>query len=176
MIMTITEGLAEIKTISKRLAKKRQFVLDNLFLEGRAKDPFENEGGSTTVIVNARQSILDLEARIIDIRSAINKKNMEEEITITGITLTVADWILWRREVAPGQVNFLNQMRAGIANIRVQVTSKQMTLVEGVAEPNQVSVFVKELALATEIEKLEETLGTLDGQLSLKNATVTIEV
>ena len=37
-------------------------------------------------------------------------------------------------------------------------------------------VNVNELQLANEIEELETILGTLDGQLSLKNATIKIEL
>jgi len=37
-------------------------------------------------------------------------------------------------------------------------------------------VNVSEKGLADEAEALETTLATLDGQLSLKNATVTVEV
>jgi hypothetical protein len=43
------------------------------------------------------------------------------------------------------------------------------------AKPTDYIVNIDEARLAKEIEDLEETLGTLDGQLSLKNATVMIE-
>lgn len=42
MGMTITEALAEIKTIGKRLEKKRAAIAGNLARDSRLKDPFED--------------------------------------------------------------------------------------------------------------------------------------
>lgn len=45
----------------------------------------------------------------------------------------------------------------------------------GDAKPTDIVVNVDEQQLAKDIERLEETLGTLDGVLSLKNATVMLD-
>jgi len=43
-------------------------------------------------------------------------------------------------------------------------------------KPNDVVVNIDERALGSELESIEDILGQLDGQLSLKNATVFVEI
>lgn len=176
MNTTITEGLAEIKTISKRLEKKRLFIIDNLFLQGNLRDPLEKQGGSETAIKEARQSIDDLEKRIIRIRSAINQANTQNTITVNGESKTIAEWIIWRREIAPHSRSFLNNLNQNIQSVRQQAAQKGMTVTHEADNPTEVTIFLDEKALAAEIEGLEAILGELDGQLSLKNATILIEI
>lgn len=177
--MTITEGLAEIKTIGKRLEKKRQFVSSYLFRQEMVKDPLEKEGGSVTAIKRERQGIADLESRIVGIRRAIQKANTETTITVGTMAMSIADWLVWRREVAPGYRQFLADLRARISQVRAEGQKKGIGMVtagESAQKPDDVVVNVSEQELASEIEGVEEILGALDGQLSLKNATVTIDV
>ena len=54
--LTITEALAEIKTIGKRLEKKREHVKGFLFRQDVFKDPFYSEGGSFSMIERERQA------------------------------------------------------------------------------------------------------------------------
>ena len=61
MSITITEALAELKTVSARLDKKREFVLRHIIRESKLCDPLEKNGGSKTVIARDLQSIGDLE-------------------------------------------------------------------------------------------------------------------
>ena len=176
-MITVTEALAEIKTIEKRIAKKRQFVLNYLFLQGNIKDPLEAEGGSRKTIEEARQSISDLENRIISIRTAISTANAENAIKIAGVKRTIADWLIWKREIAAGYGSFLEQMRGNVANVRKQAGEKNFTIVEEDAKNvSEVTIYIKEKQLSDQIEAHEETLGALDGQLSLKNATIKIKV
>ena len=175
--MTITEALAEIKTINKRLVKKRQFVTDHLYLQGNLKDPLEREGGSRVAIEQERQSINDLEDRILRIRSAINSANQETGLTLGGATRSISDWLVWRRDVASGHVSFLNNLRNQINSIRQQVQQKSLTMTEGAAnDASQVAIHINERQLAEQIETHEEIMGQLDGQLSLLNATTTVTV
>lgn len=178
MTMTITEALAEIKTIGKRIDKKREFVMGFLYRQEGLKDPLEKEGGSIETIRRENQAITDLENRIVILRRGIARANEATEVTINGKTNSIADWLTWRRDVAPGIQQFqgmvrgrLNQMReaakrSGSAVIQQNVTSD--------AKPTDFVVNIDEAGLAKDIEGMEETLGTLDGQLSLKNATVMI--
>ncbi|MFQ5974097.1 MAG: hypothetical protein ACE5Q3_17360 [Alphaproteobacteria bacterium] len=176
--ITITEALAELKTLQKRIAKKRQFVLQHLLRQERLKDPLEKEGGSVDAIKRERQAIADLNQRMIVIRTAITSANASNEITIGGETRTIEGWLVWRREVAPGHQDFLGQMNAHIQKVRNEARQKGLTVaaVNEVTKPDDVVVHINERELAEDIEGLEEILGSLDGQLSLKNATVTINV
>jgi hypothetical protein len=176
--ITITEALAELKTIDKRIEKKREFVLSYLLRQEMFKDPLEKDGGSAAAIRRELQSIHDLEERKIAIRRAINAANEAASITTGGQTRTIADWLVWRREVAPKLSQFLASLRSRIEQARQEAARKGASLTTSAetARPNDVVVNINEQELARQIETLEEALGHLDGQLSLKNATLMIEV
>jgi hypothetical protein len=176
--ITITEALAELKTIDKRIEKKREFVLGYLLRQEMFKDPLEKDGGSVSAIKREMQSIHDLEERKITIRRAIQRANEQNAVTVARQTRSIADWLVWRREVAPIQQTFLANIRTRIEQARQEAARKGAGLSASAeaAKPNDVIVNVNEQDLAREIEGLEEVLGTLDGQLSLRNATLTIDV
>lgn len=178
-MITITEALAEIKTIDKRLSKKRQFVLDYLVRQERLKDPLDRDGGSSDAIALQRQSITDLEERKVLIRRAVQVANEQTTLTIGATARTIADWLVWRREVAPERQAFLASISRAIHNVRDDAKRKGLAIVttgDVATNPTDVVVNVDEIELAGSIERLEEILGTLDGQLSLKNATTHIDL
>ena len=55
MPITITEALAEIKTVGKRVEKKREFIKSFLARQDGIKDPLEKDGGSYQAIARERQ-------------------------------------------------------------------------------------------------------------------------
>lgn len=175
--LTITEALAELKTIGKRLDKKKEFVLGFLLRQEMIRDPLEKDGGSVQAVAAERQSARDLQERVLLLRRGIQTANERETITIGGTTRSIADWLVWRREVAPWQQQMLGAIRNQINATRTDAARKGFALVAATetSKPTDVLVNVSEKELAAEIENLENTLGTLDGQLSLKNATVLID-
>lgn len=178
--ITITEALAEIKTIGKRIEKKREFVGGYLARQDGVRDPLEKDGGSAQVIRAERQSIADLEQRIVSLRHGIQRANDETSVTLNGVTRSISEWLTWRRDIAPGQRQFLAGIRGGLHNLREDAKKKGNAVISATAttadtQPSDFVVNIDERALATEIETLEDTLGQLDGQLSLKNATITIK-
>lgn len=175
--LTITEALAEIPTIEKRIEKKHEFILNYLYRQSSVRDPHEKDGGSAVLITREKQAIQDLQLRLIRIRSLIQQANAEHTITIGEQTRSIVDWLTWRREVAPKHQRFLkeqmdkiNQMHQTAARQGVSVTDKDAGF------SSDFVVNVNERELADHIEELETTLGTLDGQLSLKNATIVIDL
>lgn len=176
---TITEGLAEIKTIDKRIAKKREFINQYLARAEGVKDPLEREGGSPARIEAEMQAIADLELNLISLRSRIAFANTTTHISILEETKTISDWLFWRREVAPKRQAWINQMRQTLSSIRTNAQTKgAITMshetISRDAKPNDIIVNISENWLAKEAEVMEEILGTLDGLLSLKNATILI--
>ena len=174
--MTITEALAEIKTIEKRLQSKREFVLTYLMRFETMKDPLEKDGGSVKAVKAEQQAISDLENRIVELRRLIQKANEDTKLTIEGEERSIADWLVWRREVAPGQEQFLYGLRSRLTQARQQVSRQQPTYGrDNVPEkPLDIVVSVNESDLAKSTEKVKSILGQLDGLLSLKNATVVV--
>ena len=177
-MLTVTEALAEIKTIDKRIAKKREFILSYLYRQEQLRDPLASQGGSAEVLRQERQSIHDLEERKVAIRRTIAAANADTILTVEGETRSMADWLVWRREVAPALQQFYGAMRDKINAVRQEAARRQVVMVaaEASAKPGDIIVNVDEKQVQESIDTLECTLGALDGALSLKNATTTIDV
>ena len=108
-------------------------------------------------------------------RGAVNES---ATITIGEQTRIIADWLVWRREVAPKQSLYFASLRTKIEQARQEATRKGAGLSTSAetARPNDIVVNINEQDLARQIEALEEAQGRLDGQLSLKNATLMIDI
>src|SRR4051794_1015289 len=120
MPLTITEALAEIKTINKRIQTKHQFVLSYLFRQEGLKDPLEKDGGSVEAIRRETQAISDLRLRLINLRRGIARANEATEVTVGTNTMTISDWLTWRRDVAPETQTFLHAKQARLNALREQ--------------------------------------------------------
>jgi hypothetical protein len=177
MPITITEALAEIKTISKRITAKREYIGGFLARQEGIKDPLEKDGGCFQMIARERQAIADLETRIIALRRGIQLANDQTSVAINGTTRTINDWLWWKRDVMPSQKSFLSAVRQKLTAIRDTAKRQGAQVVAPGNTATALTDFVvniNEAELAAEIEGIELTLGALDGQLSLKNATVQI--
>lgn len=176
--ITITEGLAELKLIKAKVEKKKQFMVGFLCRQEGVKDPLEKQGGSVAALKAERQSISDLLNRFVKIRSAIADANAKTQLTINDVTRTVADWLVWKRDIAPVVKDVQNNLAAVINANRNEGRKKGLNVVsEGQAQrPDDIIVNIDEKELSEESEKTIETLGVLDGKLSLHNATVKISV
>lgn len=175
--MTITEALAEIKLIQKKNDKLRNHVLGNLVRAAHVPDPFDKDGGSQQANFAWLQSIKDSEARQLRIRSAIAMANLTTAITIKEETKTIFDWLTWRREIAETCATFYETIARNIKSRLDEMSSKPqvwkdteekthlLQLIPNLSYPDKQAVA---LALRDKLEKL-------DGQLSLKNATIVIE-
>lgn len=175
--MTITEALAEIKTIVKRIASKREFINQYIVRYDNVKDPLAKDGGSAEAISREMQAIHDLEGRIVELRLGIQSANENTKITIEGDERSIADWLVWRREVAPAYDKFLHHLRFTLTQVRDQARRQGNSLFGPGTQPekpNDLVVNIDEQELAKSLEKHTNILGQLDGQLSLKNATVLI--
>jgi len=175
--LTITEALAEIPTIDKRIIKKQEFITQFLFRQSAVRDPHEKDGGSVKLIEQEQQGIVDLQSRLILIRAAIQAANAATTITIGETTRTVVDWLTWRREVAPKRQTFLRALSNSLNSIRQKAMQQGVQVVkDDQGFTADYIVNINEKALSDEMEAIETMLGMLDGQLSLKNATVTIDI
>jgi len=173
---TITEALAELKTIDSKIETTKSFVLQYAVRQGSAVDPLLDDGGSDKIIPQKIQSLTDLLVRKVEIRTAINKKNLETQVTVGNKTKSVAEWIIWRREAKPQQLKVFQELQKTILNIRQQCQQKGLIVKEGEqpSKNNEVSCFISESLVNKEIESLNEIENTLDGKLSMINATTTV--
>ena len=177
MSYTITEGLAELKMIKAKLEKKTFFILNYAGRQEGAKDPLEKQGGSAAAIAAEMQSVRDLQERFVSIRSEIAAANTATNVTVGTVTRSVADWLVWRRDVSPMVKNFQKALQDKVGQIRAEARQRNWNVVKAgdpAAQLTDVIISLDEMALAQDVEKTQEILDTLDGKLSLHNATVLI--
>jgi len=178
--MKITEAMSEIKLFIKKITSQRDFILRNLTREEWRKDPFEKDRTTQDAQVKAAiQSISDLEKNIVAYRYAIAKANMKEHISLEGMDMTVAEWLIWRREVLPLRKQLLGNLANQMANIGKEQQITQRSYASKDAEklqPTNYLVNVSDKWLREETEKLETIEQRLDGQLSMINANVDVEL
>lgn len=175
-VLTITEALAEIKVIGKRIASKNAAIVSNIARQEFVKDPID--GGQANYVAAEMQSVRDLEQNILAIRSAIQRANLETTVTVNGTTRSITEWLAWRKEVATQRQKALSHLRNNINDVRKQAQSKGVAVVSAgdAAGRNDIVVNIDERKLDEELENIAADLERLDGQLSLKNATVTIHI
>jgi len=173
--MTITEAMAEIKVIVKRVNKKIESLKEYVIRPDAVRDPLEDSGGSTEYVRSEVQSIRDLFQRIMDLRVGIQKKNQETELTIEGVSRSVSEWLTWRREVASLEKLLTDTLWGIIVAARREQRSRAQALESGEVK-NQFELVcnVDEADLLKTRETNEAVLEQLDGQLSLLNATVNL--
>lgn len=175
---TITEALAELKTLNERINKKHMFLLQKLTRPKVMIDPLSAQGGSEAIVASERQSIADLELRIILLRRGVHDANAKALLTIGNFTWSIADWLVWKNEVAKHQIQRYEQMYQQIQSSRKQARdamAKQGATMEQIKEMEPI-VHVDEQKLQADIEAITKTLSTLDGKLSLANATTVVEI
>lgn len=171
--LTITEALAAIKTTKARIAKKRAALLPYILRDSRMVDPLLAQGGSPEFVRRERQAIVDLEERVVALRTAIQDANLKVKLTVGNRTRSLASWLTWRREVSDDVVAALGTMHQTIISARARADQRARMEEKGV---DSVVVNLDEQALAAEMEEVATVLGDLDGKLSLLNATTTITI
>jgi len=177
-MITITEALSEINLIQKKISAKQEIVSGNLTRFEKTPDPFAKEGGSEKYIQSEIQSIEDLYKRWVTIRSAIAKANTVHTITIGEKTMTINEWLNWKREVATAQKLFFHKVHyqtkqaldANASRPSVYKDDDGKNIIVNLLSNVDYPEFVKKE------HEIIEILERLDGQLSLKNATITIDI
>jgi hypothetical protein len=145
----------------------------------QAPDSMAADGGIKQVIQNELQSISDLEDRLCALRWAIMRTNTSENIEIMGKIRTLYGWLVWRKEIANNQKYFYKQIY-DVTKAEMDTLAKTprlykpsddstATLVE--IEPN-----LDYMSYAAKAATVGEILDKLDGILSLKNATLLVDV
>jgi len=178
--MKITEAMAEVKLANRKIQTSFEFVMRNLRREDWRKDPFEKDGTTQEAQVKAAlQSIQDNELRVVALKHAINKVNMALQLEVGGMSMSVAEWLLWRRDILPVKKNNLTMLVNAVANIGREQPQARRTFAGQVQTnetiPNWV-VNISDKWLLEQIQSLDAIEQQLDGQLSMLNANTEIEV
>lgn len=176
--MTITEALAETKLIKSKIQAKKAFIADHGARLDIMPDPLANEGGSDKRIKEELQGITDLRKRLVDIRTAIARANIETKVCVGKLNMSIADWINWKREVSDEHKNFLSQAVEQMRQTRRKLEqSPQVAKNEDGSQRIIKPVYhLNEGDIQKELEELLTVIGELDGKLSLTNATTFVTI
>lgn len=175
--MTITEALAEVKLIEKKIEKKKENISRNLVRFEHTPDPYSSDGGSQKVMSQELQSIQDLETRLVSVRGAIARANIGTTLTIGEVTRSLYDWITWKREIAEKRIKMFNEFGSAIKR-QIDKEASSPTAIKSAEGQYTFAKLVTNLEysmLQGKFEKEGEIQEVLDGKLSLKNATTVVE-
>lgn len=173
--ITITEALAEIKLIEKKLDSKTLFVSTNLCRVAHVADQL---GNSQRVIAEEVQSIKDLMSRIVGIRKAIADANVSSLLAVDDSTMSIQEWLTWKREVAKKELDFFNKIHVNVKRELDKIIASPQAYKDADGNAKFIEV-IPNLDYKEFVEKAQKTqhkLDKLDGMLSLKNATILIEI
>lgn len=166
--ITLTEALAQHKLTLKKIDDKTRELSHYTVRDERIVDPLQKSNTTSQKFVQEQmQSIADLGEHAIKLRAAISRKNKEVKVRFGSMEMTVEDALAWRREVAP-RVKMLYDGMLTQARKSRQVTAQQV-------EVKHVVNF-DESEVMKALEATTDALGKLDTELSIVNATQTIEV
>lgn len=181
--MKLTQALSELHTISKRIETTKERVLTNLTRIESADDPHKGEpDGSFGVNARHLESIADLEKRYELIRVAIMKANIENGITIKNTTKSIFGWLVWKRDIYDGLYERYKTMVRSVRRAHLDNQSRPQTIMvkdaNGVESPQMLQIIdhVNLKKIEDRLSEIEEIYNILDGELSLKNAEIVIEV
>lgn len=190
--MVVQKALGELKLIDARVQQYRRDVETHSHRAAAIKDPFQKTGGTEKFISERIQSINDLSVRRVRIRTAISRANLDASLTLnlpigTGeaaktetITRTVAEWLAYKRDVLPGALQFVQTVRGSLAQLRRLAATKGGAVVTPASEQDAAAadlvINIDEAAFTLEAERLSAIQQVLDTELSIFNATATVEI
>lgn len=179
--LTITEALAEIKLIDQKIAKKRDFIRAHAVRSAIVVDPLAKAGTtSEAAIASTLQAIAALFNRRIAIRMAIQQSNLENKLTVEGRRMQVAEWLIWKREVAPSEGQFLTGILQSMDKIRKDAmggtVQNRSTGQQQMMGPTELHFAIDEPAIRQAEAVHQQTFSRLDALLSVHNSRTTVVI
>lgn len=176
--MTITEALSEVNLISKKIDSKKPVILMNAIRNEHLPDPYEKEGGSSEMVKREWQSLSDLSRRLEKVRAAISQANLANTIRIDETEKTIHDWLVWKRETQKWSQEFISQVLNQVKQNQGQFERAPQVFKDqdGTVKLLKLTVNVDIPEWQRRLENNVELTEKLDGQLSLKNATITVTI
>ncbi len=180
MSLRIANAMAEIKLAIRKIASNREFILRNLVRDAERVDPFAKDGSTQAAqIASKLQAINDNARRVVALRSAIGKKNIETLLEIEGIEMSVAEWLIWRRDVLPqlrATMEEIVRQIAGATNPDSMASTRRRLSGERVDGTTKWEINISEQLVHEELQKLDAIEERLDGALSVLNANTFLDV
>lgn len=191
--MTISQSLAELKLLDKKISKKSSTSMVGYSIAGRVRDAFD-----VKVAEAALRSVEDMIKNRDKIRNAINVSNMKTKVTVAGVKMTVSeaintkDTIAYKKVLLSEMKNRFSYVTRCVDNANTEMRDRldfQIGAIEDKKLISQVTedftkrneaVIVDPVDIAKYIETLETEIldfeSEVDYVLSTSNAITTVEV
>lgn len=176
--ITITEALSEINLIKKKIQAKQTKIQGMLTQVEHLPDPWAQLGGASAVIKAEYQAIMDLQERLKSIRAGISQANLENTIHLGVRSLSIHDWLIWKREIYKPHEQFIKSVNSAVKSYIDQASKSPQVYKDdaGNVQLVKTKVNIEYPDWQRYEQELMEINEKLDGQLSLKNATIFIEI
>lgn len=176
-MITITEALAEINLIKKKIEDGETGIKVMLVRASHVPDFYQDHGGAAVMIQRTQQALKDMRTRLLSLRSGISRANIENQITINGESKSIFDWLTWKRELYQPLERALKDHIQTLKASADKEASRPEVWKDQEGRTQLVS-YIRNADLKTiedEYNRIVDVYGKLDGQLSLKNATITFQ-
>ena len=190
--MTIARGLTRLKTIKAQLANNNDTLAQSCVSSKRksqladAKTSLDsNHKKAQESVSSALQSSLDLIKEYTAIKMAIAKSNQETKFEIAGQTMTVAEAILFRRDIRDVYSEMLSSINRSRALVEREVDRRNDKIISDNKDlsPSDVQQMLEDVVQFVSPEKSESLrnfitvfMAEIDGTLNEINATTKITV
>ena len=190
--ITIHEGLTRLKTLKARIDKitnKRENTVIGLLKNNQPADiTYPTKEDMEKALKANFQSLKDLLANYIAIKTAIDNSNSVTKITVAGKVYTITEALAYKNNILPAKRDFLYSLKAQLDNVQRQYDLEYKTVQNLVEKNNMDTELVKELFpkisdpnslgkyISTEEQAIEQFLEEIDNALVTSNVSTTINI
>lgn len=172
--MKLIEGIKELKIIEKRINKNCQQISDNSAYVSDEQIPFESQEEMQAHVQSLVQANLDLEQRYLDIKTAIEKTNLETTVDIQGKKFTISELISLRR--IAGRYRTMTYQALNGAKAVQSINSRNRTSGYDATNPPKIVPLYNEKDKQGKILEWEELLERIDPVLEVVNAETELKL
>lgn len=159
--MKIIEGMKELKTIERRMAKNSEKITEYASSLDSERLIFESEKEQRKEVASLVQANEDLMVHYLELKAAIERTNLGTDVDIEGKVYTIASLLVIQRRMA----QFMNN------TYRALNDSKGRALSRGRNDASKVVTFYDEKAKNEGLEHWENLYERANSRLEVVNAT-----
>ncbi|QNO00242.1 hypothetical protein QGX21_gp123 [Pseudomonas phage phiPsa315] len=165
--ISVTRALAEVKALNDRIEKAtRQATFISITVGGKVPNGSDLQATTNTIRANL-QSVQDLIARRQAVKGAVVRSNAVTEVTINGVTMTVAEAIERKGSI--------DKERALLAVLQQQLNQNRVAVERNNVTMNQKLDMMIQTAVGKERKATEEELEAISKPYTASNITAPLD-
>ena len=169
--MTIARGLTRLKTIKAQINANNQVIRKSTTSSKRKSDLADmredinvNHSKAKAVVESALQSNKALATEFVNIKLAIAKANLENQVMVAGRTMSLAEAMLLRREIKDIYGAVVSSYSQSLSNTNSEVQRYN----DGVMANSNMSAEDKKVMMAETVSFLSfDTMSELNGFITV---------